>query len=171
MSATNRGAVRRERDYYPTPEWCTEAIVRRLRWPGCPAILEPCRGDGAIIRVLKRYGFSDIEWAEIADGRDFLTWDFGRQFDFVITNPPFSLARQFIDRSLELADCVVMLLPLSFLASKRRRNWWRSGREPTALHVLSRRPSFTGDNRTDATDYAWYVWDKTGRQDAGIFWL
>ena len=38
---------------------------------------------------------------------------------------------------------------------------------PTALHVLSKRPSFTGKG-TDATDYAWYVWDKTERLSRGV---
>jgi len=169
MSATNRGVVRRDRDAYPTPTWCVEAIVGQLVWPANPSILEPCIGTGAITEVLERVS-NDIEWAEISLGRDFLTWDFGRRFDFVITNPPFSLAQEFVDRSLELADCVVMLLPLSFLASRKRREWWR-GRRPTALHVLSRRPSFTGDNRTDAMDYGWFVWDKTGKQKAGLYWI
>ena len=40
---------------------------------------------------MERYGFSDIE-VEIADG-GFLTGDFGRRFDLVITNP-FSPAQQ-----------------------------------------------------------------------------
>ena len=41
---------------------------------------------------------------------------------------------------------------------------------PTSLFVLSKRPSFTGKG-TDATDYAWYVWDKTDRIASGVHFV
>lgn len=169
MSATGRGAKRRERDFYPTPAWCTRAILPKLVGLHGASVLEPCKGDGAIMRELEKYT-DNIDWAEIALGRDFFKWTFDRRYDFVVTNPPYSLAMEFISRSLSLSDCVVMLLPLSFLASTKRRNWWMT-HGLTALWVLSKRPSFTGDGKTDATDYAWFVWDQAGRQKSGIFWL
>ena len=169
MSATNRGAKRRERDAYSTPAWCVEAIAEQIVWPELPSVLEPCIGDGAIANVLLEKYVDYIEWAEIEKGRDFLTWDFGRRFDFVITNPPFRLAQEFVERSLELANCVIMLLPITFLASRKRKAWWQD-KKPTALFILSRRPSFDGKG-TDATEYAWYMWDFTGRQKTGLHWL
>jgi len=36
------------------------------------------------------------------------------------------------------------------------------------LHVISKRPSFTGGG-TDATEYAWFIWDNTDRIERGIF--
>jgi hypothetical protein len=50
-----------------------------------------------------------------------------------------------------------MLLRLNFLGAQRRRDWWKA-HEPAALFVLSARPSFTQDGKTDATDYAWFAW-------------
>jgi len=38
------------------------------------------------------------------------------------------------------------------------------------MFVLSKRPSFTGKG-TDATDYAWFVWDKTDRIPRGIHFV
>ena len=90
----------------------------------------------------------DIE-AEIAGGQDF-DLGFGRQFGFVITNPPFS-ARQFIDRSLGLADCVVMLLPYHSGVKQAVIG----GGPGTGRLRVEQASGFTGDNRTDATDYAW----------------
>ena len=62
--------------------------------------------------------------------------------------------REFRD-SLEHAQCVVMLLRINFLGSKKRYGFWKKN-PPQAMYVLSKRPSFTGKG-TDATEYAWFV--------------
>jgi hypothetical protein len=62
-----------------------------------------------------------------------------------------------------------MLLRINYLGSISRHEWWKEN-SPTALHVLSKRPSFTGKG-TDATDYAWFVWDKSNRLEKGIFFV
>ncbi|WJJ55311.1 hypothetical protein QB910_000067 [Dabrowskivirus KKP3916] len=146
LSATNRGAKRNDNDFYPTPTWVTEELIKKLIIPKSSTCLEPCVGDGAIWNVIKPY-FSSMGWAELSKGRDFLTYDFGNNhFDFVITNPPFSLAEEFICRSLELADCVVMLLRLNFLGGQKRydRFWSMPKYKPTGQIICSDRPSFTG---------------------------
>lgn len=170
MSATGRALTKRHvYDAYSTPTWCTEAICRQLVWPQESGVLEPCAGDGAIVRVLEKYAEYIVE-CEIQRGIDFFEFDPDYpRFDFIITNPPFSLAQEFVEKSLTLANCVVMLLRLNFLASSKRKAFWERN-EPTAIHVLTKRPSFTGKG-TDATDYAWFVWDSTGRQKRGVFWL
>lgn len=179
MSSTNRGAKRAEKDAYPTPASATEAICNQLIWPNPCDFLEPCIGDGAISSVVSahatktygRYSMMKMHWCEIAQGRDFLTHDWsGKRFDIILTNPPFTWAKEFIEKSLSLANCVIMLLPLSFMGSDKRKEWWQS-RKPTAIHVLSHRPSFTGDGKTDSAVYAWFVWDSTGRQKSGLYWL
>jgi hypothetical protein len=173
VSATNRGAERRPYDDYSTPAWCTEAIMREIVWGHNPLILEPCAGDGSIVHVLEPWLFRktspSIVAIDIRYGQDFLAMDLDRRFDFVITNPPYSLAQEFVTKALEVANCTIMLLRLGFLAGQHRREWWRK-HPPTALFVLSKRPSFTGRG-TDATDYAWFVWDSTGRQKRGLYWL
>lgn len=171
MSATGRGTKRQAHDFYATPTWCTEAIAQQIHWHnGIVDVLEPCIGDGAIANVLLEKYVDHVEWAEISRGRDFLTYEFGRKFDFIITNPPFSLAQEFVEKSLTLANCVIMLLRLNFLASAKRKEFWEKN-APTAVYVLTKRPSFTGDGKSDATDYAFFVWDKTGRQKAGWYWI
>lgn len=172
MSATGRMLTKRnEYDAYGTPTWCTEAIVKQVTWGASPFILEPCKGKGAILDVLHMNALMLTDWCEIQEGKDFLTEDFqpSCRYDFVLTNPPFSLAQEFIERSLEIANCVIMLLRINFLASSRRKEFWKRN-PPTAIHVLTKRPSFTG-NGTDATDYAWFVWDSTRRQKQGFYWL
>lgn len=178
MSSTHRGAKRKERDMYPTPSWCTEMIVEQIVWGVHPFILEPCSGDGAIVDVIvEKLPSFEITQLDIVHGddNDFLKFDFKTQkFDFVITNPPFSLAQEFIDKALKVANCVIMLLPYGFHGSEGRYEWWTQ-HEPTAQHTLSKRPMFAknkdGKWGTDSETYGWLVWDSTGRQKRGFFHL
>lgn len=96
--------------------------------------------------------------------QDFLSVDWSarilpneRSVKHVITNPPFSLAEEFLRQSRKLypeAD-LVYLLRLNFLASKERLGLWRDLGVPD-VHVLPNRPSFTGEG-TDSCEYAWMV--------------
>jgi len=97
-------------------------------------------------------------WCELSEARDYLTTRHPERFDLIITNPPFSLAMEFLLKLLDEADTVIYLLRLNMLGSQARRDFWNN-RPPTHLFPLARRPSFTG-NGTDATEYAWFAWDR-----------
>lgn len=85
--------------------------------------------------------------------------DSGDPYEVILTNPPFFIAQDFVEHSLDIANgaVVIMLLRLGFLGSKKRAEWWQ-GKEPDALYVLSDRPDFTGEGG-DSSDYAWYFWN------------
>lgn len=79
--------------------------------------------------------------------------------DAVVMNPPFSQAREFVERALEIVrprgGVVFALLRLGWMAGKCRASFHADN--PSDVYVLSRRPSFTGGG-TDSTDYAWFAW-------------
>ncbi|HZT26640.1 MAG TPA: hypothetical protein VFA57_13145 [Pseudolabrys sp.] len=52
---------------------------------------------------------ADTLWCEISEGRDFFAWF--EAVDWIITNPPYSLTREFLRHALEVAANVVFLLP------------------------------------------------------------
>ena len=169
MSATNRGAARNESDFYPTPLSAFTPLIPYL--PKRVAIWEPAQGDGRLVRAMKEAGLQ-------ADGQDIRE---AKAYDYlqdkahkacVVTNPPFSLAQEFITNAWEHSRESFMLLRLNFLGSQKRREWWRK-HEPSALFVLSQRPCFTGDGKTDATDYAWFYFSplKWSAQWSGIIHL
>lgn len=151
MSATNRGRKRNKNDFYPTPGWCVDELLSELKPVTLHSFCEPCRANG---QIFDRVNAKRKLWAELSDGRDYLKRQYGVQA--IITNPPFSLAQEFLEKSLREAQFVAYLLRVNFIGSQRRFEFWQ-GNEPTHLFGLSRRPDFSGGG--DACEYAWFVWD------------
>jgi hypothetical protein len=89
-------------------------------------------------------------------------------YQVILTNPPFSLAPQFIERSLDAAcRYVVMLLRVNYLGSEIRNDFMR--RHAPDLYVLPNRPSFKLTGETDSIEYGWFVWDKENlNRDSGL---
>ena len=49
---------------------------------------------------------------------DFLEWNTNKKYDLIITNPPFSLAQEFIEKSFELLEpygFIAMFLKIQFM--------------------------------------------------------
>lgn len=140
MSSTSRGSVRVDSDYYPTP---LDSFIPLLPWikRATSDVWEPACGDGRLIIAMNEFGIksdgSDINAPH--NPTNFLNDDQHR--NCLVTNPPFSLAFEFCKHAVRRADHVFLLLRLNFLASKKRAEWFREN-EPSALLVLSDRPSF-----------------------------
>jgi len=77
----------------------------------------------------------------------------------VVMNPPYTLAREFVEACLDLEPVrwVTVLLRVGFLESAERADWWPE-RPPVELFALQKRPSFTRDGGTDGATYGWFVW-------------
>jgi hypothetical protein len=82
------------------------------------------------------------------------------RYDLIIGNPPYSLAEEHVRLCLGLlADGgqLVFLLRLAFLESAKREALWRE-HPPERVDVLTRRPSFTHNGKTDSAAYAVFRW-------------
>lgn len=157
-------------DRYFTPPWCYENLP--IDWSEYKTAFEPSMGDGRLYLFMEEQGMKvdgrDLEWAsETGENEDFFNWD-GR-VDLIITNPPFSLAQEFVEHAIPRADTVIMLQRLNWMGSQKRHNFWKEN-PPDALYVLSKRPSFNGKG-TDNQDYAWYVWQKGKKRLTGMNWI
>ena len=107
------------RELYKTPEWLVEGIVDSLieRRPDLKGMtwIDPCAGDGRWGKVISERGIKCLSYdlhplEDWIEERDFLASDFsGVSNPFFIGNPPFSLLRQFVEKSLEFADCCYFL--------------------------------------------------------------
>lgn len=164
MSATGRSGERVEADYYPTPAWCVHRLLEAVRLPG-GAWLEPCVGDGAICKAVAR-DRTDVLWttydirpdscaATVGDFLGVHSPDDRPWASVCLTNPPYSLAMEFVQHAMKHAHVVAMLLRLNFLGSEGRAEFFRA--HPPSVYVLPNRPSFV-NGRTDACEYAWFVW-------------
>jgi SAM-dependent methyltransferase len=166
-----KSALRPTLDFYETPSWAIRALRPVLPIvEGVTRILDPGCGTGAIIRELgAMYPENEIIGLEIEEWRfkaaaestdlpvsqgDFFKLQ--EKFDVIVANPPYSQAIEFVQHAITLAPVVCMLLRLPWLASIRRAQWHRDN--PAHVCVLPKRPSFTPDGKTDATDYAWFIW-------------
>jgi len=150
MSSTGRTDVRRKDDFYQTPAWCTEAILKELDPSLGDRLLDPCCGKGAILKVanafrLKSYGIEiDADRAKIAglkQSKDALKIDWPRA-ELVVTNPPYSLALEFVTEFLEQCREIngAFLLRLNWLGSQDRAEFHK--KHPADIYILSKRPSF-----------------------------
>lgn len=88
-----------------TPEWLAEKIVNMFPITG--SVLEPCKGEGAFLKYLPK----NTEWCEITEGKNY--YDYNKKVDWLVTNPPYSDYNRFLDHSFELADNIVLLVPVA----------------------------------------------------------
>lgn len=82
--------------------------------------------------------------------------------DLVISNPPFALALEFIQRALEIVRpgaWVVMLLRLNFFGSQKRKPFFEQ-HMPERVYIHNKRMSFTPDGKADSVEYMHAVWRK-----------
>lgn len=184
-------AERSKYDFYPTPKEAFLALYEadKENWNDIHSILEPAAGDGNLINYISEVKSDVLMLATELDmdshkeslinalnkfdafvyelnNTDYLKYKPTLTPNLVITNPPFSIAQEFIEHTLEVIkpDRTIMLLRLNFLGSQKRKDFWRK-HPPSKIYVLSKRPSFTGKG-TDSTEYAWFVWDDKKYENA-----
>lgn len=150
---------RHKNDFYPTPPECTIALLEFLRKHNLirygDNVWEPACGNGAMVNVLQKKGY-DAFGTDVTEGYDYLKTDFSKECDWIITNPPFSLAKEFIERSLLLKKPFALLLKSQYWHSARRYELFEKN-APNFVLPLTWRPDFTGKGNS-LLDMMWCVW-------------
>ncbi len=169
-------------DYFPTPLWATRALCDELKSAGFPLFInsswEPACGEGHMARALVE-SFCEVRASDVhdygyGDVSDFL-WPSDIRADWVITNPPFRLAQQFIETGLDRAKIgVAMLVRTSFLEGVGRFDKLFSKKPPAYVYQFTERvPMHKGrivENGSTATAYCWIVWVH-GLTDTRMRWI
>jgi hypothetical protein len=105
---------------------------------------------------------SDINQSDACD----FTLDFTREnsnvdADWIVTNPPFSLAEQFIRKAHDYGKPFAMLLKSQYWHASRRYNLFEETK-PAWVLPLTWRPDFTmGGKGSPLMDVLWTVWYPT----------
>lgn len=165
--------MRRKLDFYPTPEWATEELLRRVPVGG--TMLECCAGQGDMAKVLALSQRGEVFCNDLDEQTMWPNhWDASKRehwlpgYDWVITNPPFNQAALIVPLAYEYARTgIAMLLRLSFLEPVEDRGAWLNAHPPTKMIVLPR-ISFTGNGKTDSVTCAWMIWQKSTFADRWI---
>lgn len=187
MSATGRGGVRAAEDYYSTPAWVVRRLLEAWTPSGDGTWVEPCAGNGAIIEVVdntrgiirpaiwKAFELREEERPALerlcgaeAQIANFLhvTDPPDLSVSVVLTNPPFSLAFEFLRQCKMLYPRaeIVFLLRQAFTASDERAAFIRT-HYPDKMEVPDR-ISFDGKG-ADSADYAWMRWPPGWERTSG----
>lgn len=176
-------AERVEGDRYYTPDAVADALVGLLDVRGAMC-MEPHVGGGAFARALRKHGARRVHGFDVdpnATGRedcessntlDFLACPYLHPSpDWIVGNPPYRDAEAHIRHALAVTGRhVAFLLRLAILESAQRAPLW-AAHPPRRVWVLSERPSFSVDGKTDSAAYAWVWWDRQYRGEPTLGWV
>ncbi len=187
---TKRDKSKEYSDLYNTPEIALTSLFDNIeliskRNDGIITILEPCAGCGVISEYLRSknpikfavgtnelydHGYT-TDWEE-----DFLTWTKQEGgFDYIITNPPYKLAKEFVLKGFEIAQEQYLFLRLDFLSAKNRYEDMFSLRHLQNVYVFISRVSCTEGveqkETTNAVNYAWFHFNKEFVGQPTLYWI
>lgn len=162
-------------DYFPTPPWAARAggeLIKRLD-PQARSCWEPACGEGHMAHGLADY----FDWMRASDVHPYRSgqtvFDFlgpiaspwGESLDWIVTNPPFNRAVDFVRIGHQRARRgVAMLVRLAFLEGVKRHQLLYGEHPVTVVAPFSERvPMVKGrwdPEASSATAYAWFIWIK-----------
>lgn len=173
-------------DFFPTPPWQTRAFVNEILFAHGMArpdqsAWEPACGEGHMAEPLRElfaavhasdvhdYGCGYDLGSFVGDGLDIAQCPFPP--DWIISNPPFVKALEFLVRALgEARVGVAFLLRLAWLEAEERYSEVFSSRPPTLIaQCVDRVPMIKGRYDPAASTtmaYAWFVWTTEERRNA-----
>lgn len=116
----------------------------------------------------------------IVGGVDFLTENYPEKFNNVITNPPFSLAKEFAEKALEVSTGkVILFAKIQFLEGRQRKDFFTT-HPPKAVYVFSKRVNplrnglevdENGKPWSSTMCFAWFVWEHGYTGEPCIRWI
>lgn len=159
---------RRPLDAYETPPHYVQALLDVIGAP-TGVVYEPCVGTGCISALLTDAVVftNDIDPDVEADTHEDAATDgpaWGTLgFDWIITNPPFSLETEILAQALRWGKNLAFLARLSFLEPVEDRVALLQAHPPTGLVVLPRysfRLNDAGKRATDSVTCCWLLWQE-----------
>lgn len=132
--------ARDDHDFYVEPAWCSEHLFAVEPFAGL--IWDPAAGSGTIPRAARAAGLSNFATDIVDHGcgphQDFLIAPAPAEVFNVVTNPPFRLARAFVERALTLgAVKTAVIFPTARLNAAR----WLKRLPLAKIYLLTPRPS------------------------------
>lgn len=191
-------------DDFPTPPWATRALMKHVIFPSMvvygpdsliakSTVWEPTCNRGYMAKPLKEF-FGIVHASDVHDyGYESGDWCQDRVIDFlwpgsespvvakngvdwIITNPPFRLAEQFIERAWQVkgVEGVAILVRTAFLEGVGRyRKLFHVSPPSIVAQFAERVPMIRGRlsaEASTATAYCWLVW-MMGEEGTKLVWI
>ena len=117
-----------------------------------------------MLETIRACGYGGSFGTDISEGFDFLSPDIFKRllvgFDWIITNPPFALAEEFIRKAASLGKPFAFLVKSQFWHAKRRLSLFDEF-PPSYILPLTWRPDFffkDDHGGSPLMDVMWCVW-------------
>lgn len=176
-SSSHSAHERQINDYYATEPRVINELFSIECFTDKP-VWEPACGEGHLSKEIeKRTTCKSTDLIDRGYGgvMNFLEYN-GKWEGYIITNPPYKYAQEFVEKSLEIIPenyKVAMFLKLTFLEGQKRLRLFKE-KPPKTVYVYSSRRQcgingqFSGSS---AACYAWFVWEKGFVGDPVIKWI
>lgn len=181
MLGVNPNTEREKNDFYATNPHALEIAMPIFKDILDKNVWECTCGQGHLSEVLKEFGYNvkstDLINRGYGEVQDFLKCEDKFKGD-ILTNPPFKLAKNFIEKSFELIEderYAIFFLKIQFLESKLRKEMFV--KYPLKyLIVNSERQQCAKDadfEKYKATTqcYCWYIFQKGYKGEPIVKWL
>lgn len=192
MSSTNRNTRRTgSPDYYRTPvpaildffdtleaDWPEVVNTSQFSFDRPFTALDPCAGGDAVHGMsypdaMKQHAlWKNVQKLTTVDIREDSRAEFKADFlkrpvsdpapEVILTNPPFSIAQEVIEKALcdvAKGGLVVALLRLNYWGSQKRAAFFQK-QMPVATYVHAQRMSFSEASGTDSVEYCHAIWQQ-----------
>ncbi len=159
---------RPEADFYSTPYSLTWKLLEQNEFNISKPVYEPAIGSGAIASQLIKAGFTVTGDDIRTTGKDFL--DCEDHYDYIITNPPFSLFDDFVMKAKECSDKFAFIMKTNFLGAhgRMKHGIWKNLK---SLYIFDRQVDYrtplleSGELCVGNLITGWGVWDMTWDKD------
>ena len=188
LAGANPDTKRVANDFYATNPKALEMLLDAFPFDG--KCLEPCVGQGHLANVIKSRVDDEVVCLDLIDRgypntivHDYLSWVTNDSFDCIISNPPYSLAEEFIRKSLSLltsGGICAMFLKIQFLESAGRKVFFEEF-PPKYIYVFrSRMDAWRNGFRLNPDTnkpwqttfcHAWFIWEKGSKSEPIVRWL
>jgi hypothetical protein len=196
-----------EDDYYATNPEAVKMLLTKYTFDA-HTILEPCVGGGHIANAINDFYTTKREITGmdlvdrgypgtiVADFLIFLTcchaililsnykiYKTDKKYEGIITNPPYSLAKEFVEKGMELLEDdgqMAMFLKIQFLEGAKRKELFDKY-PPKYIYVFRNRMATwnsglekdpkTGKRWATTMCHAWFVWEKGSTSEPVVRWL
>ena len=154
------------KNHVATPRWVVEQIYDLINITSYKSIWFPfnnydsefkLKGDELKLKYKATHKFDDLK-------NDFFSTEPPKDCDLMISNPPFNLQNEIIERSFQLVEenkikSFALLLPLSTLETPKRASIYERYADKLSIIVFKKRIKFLGKTTSFNTACCWVCYN------------